>query len=114
MKREMHYEEPSKQPLASSPDESDEKLTVSSYIHTLFKLYILRNTLTTGTQLSDRTYRVYQLAHFKYGIYKPREVEHPIKKRVRLRTSFFIRCSTSRGKGLNLPLRQRFEHHSRL
>ena len=33
---------------------------------------------------------VYKSAHFEYGIYKPREVEHPIKKRVRMRTSFFI------------------------
>ena len=42
-------------------------------------------------------YRVYQSVNLKYGIYKPREVEHPIKKQVRLRTSFFFGCSTSRG-----------------
>ena len=58
--------------------------------------------------------RVYKSANFKYGIYKPREVEHqlkklvrliykprevehPIKKRVRLRKSLFSGCSTSRG-----------------
>ena len=36
-------------------------------------------------------------AHLKYGIYKPREVEHPKKKLVRKRTRFFIGCSTSLG-----------------
>ena len=34
--------------------------------------------------------RVYLSAHFKYGIYKPSEVEHPIKKRVRLFHEFFL------------------------
>ena len=34
---------------------------------------------------------------FRYGIYKPREVENPIKKGVRSCTSFFFGCSTSRG-----------------
>ena len=36
-------------------------------------------------------------AHLKYGIYEPREVEHPKKKLVRKRTRFFIGCSTSLG-----------------
>ena len=36
-------------------------------------------------------------AHLKYGIYNPREVEHPKKKLVRKRTRFFIGCSTSLG-----------------
>ena len=42
--------------------------------------------------------RVYWSFHLKYGIYKPREVVHvnPIKKRVRLRMSFFIGLTTSR------------------
>ena len=33
--------------------------------------------------------------HLKYGIYKPREAEHPKKKLVRKRTRFFVGCSTS-------------------
>ena len=36
-------------------------------------------------------------AHLKYGIYKPRDVEHPKKKLVRKRTRFFIGYSTSLG-----------------
>ena len=38
-----------------------------------------------------------ELARFKYGIYKPWEVEHQIKKLVPKRTRFFIGCSTSLG-----------------
>ena len=36
-------------------------------------------------------------AHLKYGIYKPREVEHLKKKLVQKRTRFLIGCSISLG-----------------
>ena len=57
----------------------------------IFTCSIHLATQATDSQLSIiAVYRVYYMFHLKYGIYKPREVVNPIKKRVRLRTSFFI------------------------
>ena len=55
--------------------------------------------LNNKFKLSIRSIKVHVIiksAHLKYGIYKPREVEHP-KKKLRKRTRFFIGCSTSLG-----------------
>ena len=60
--------------------------TALGYVNTHFRSISTSSSVVVPLSM---IYRVYLSAHLKYGIYKPREVEHLIKKRVHLRTSFF-------------------------
>ena len=69
-----------------------EKLEMYPFVYLIFSATVYSHCLcqTLLESVRKQRYRVYKSAHVKYGIYKPREVEHPIKKQVRLRTSFFF------------------------
>ena len=56
---------------------------------------------------SESNIKFIKSTHLKYGIYKPREVEHPKKKLVRKRTRFFI-GSVYKSHILNGPINKLF------